>query len=311
MSGYNIFAPIILYDNIKIHSNQLTSNIDNLLLSKLNAKYSGKCHKYGFIKNNSIKILEIMKGQIEAFSFQGFIIYQIKFTADICKLPNSLNIIGKVINKNDFALLCNFSYFDETSNDNITLIEIIIPFSTSEKISSLINLTTINIDDKVQIEIIGNKFSIGDTKISALGRIIKKVNNESEMIFINNDEEDEMQNNDEEDMHNEELQNDSDDNDESDNDEVTDTDSNEDSSNEDSDDNSDNEEDEEDDEKEDNKDDELSIQSSNEDSDDENQEDELSDENSLSDSDSDSDSDVSQEVKTTIKKKVIHKKPKK
>lgn len=185
MSTFNIFLPIILYDKIKIKPNQLSNNIETLLLDKLNNKFSGKCHKHGLIKKNSIKILELIAGQIETFSFQGFIVYEIKFSALICKLPNSLNLIGTIVNKNDFALLCNFTYFEESINEQLTVVEVIIPLSTSEKIGSLINLSSVNINDKVQIEIIGNKYSIGDVKISALGKIIKKMDANSEMIFLN------------------------------------------------------------------------------------------------------------------------------
>jgi len=39
MSTFNIFLPIILYDKIKIKPNQLSNNIETLLLDKLNNKF--------------------------------------------------------------------------------------------------------------------------------------------------------------------------------------------------------------------------------------------------------------------------------
>lgn len=183
----NIFILSTDIKIIKLPPYKITPNYENLLLDELNKLYNGKCSNNGFIKPGSIKIKQIKKGEIEKFSFKGYINFQIEFYLQICKIPNGIQLVCNVEEQNDFGFKCLFTYFEESLNTNLTICEIYIPRNTSTKISSDVNLSTINNQDKVIIEILRSDFSNGEFSIRAVGKIVKKLDkNYSGKIYINN-----------------------------------------------------------------------------------------------------------------------------
>jgi len=183
----NIFVSSIDKKIIKFEPSKLTPNYQDDILNELNKLYNGKCSNNGFIKPNSIKIRNILQGEIEKFSFKGYINFEVEFYLQICKIPNNIHLVCDVVEQNDFGFKCNFNYFDNSLNTNLTICEVYIPRNASVKISSNVNLSTINTNDKVLIEILRSDFSIGESTLRAVGKILKKIpTNYNGNIYINN-----------------------------------------------------------------------------------------------------------------------------
>jgi DNA-directed RNA polymerase subunit E'/Rpb7 len=183
----NIFVLSIDKKFIKFPPQKLTPNYKDIILNDLNKLYNGKCSNNGFIKPNSIKITQIKSSEIEKFSFKGFINFEVEFSYYICKIPNNIQLVCTIEEQNEFGFKCNFIYFEESLNTNIVICEVYVPRNASTKISSSINLSTINNNDKVIIEILRSDYSIGDSSLRAVGKIIKKLDsNYSGNIYINN-----------------------------------------------------------------------------------------------------------------------------
>tara|TARA_Y100000389_G_scaffold59791_1_gene55911 strand:- start:670 stop:1446 length:777 start_codon:yes stop_codon:yes gene_type:complete len=184
MSKSNIYNKNILKTKIKIKANQLNKNYKKYILIKLQKEYEGIFTKFGLIKKESIEIVKISLGTLEQNSFEGNIIYNVQFKADLCNPTIGSIILCNVINLNNFGILCTAKDGDDS------IIEVIVP-KKSLAIKSDIDLNTIKQNDKVYIEIMGKKQELNDTKIKCIGKITKtKTKTINSDNLISNNEED-------------------------------------------------------------------------------------------------------------------------
>jgi DNA-directed RNA polymerase subunit E'/Rpb7 len=183
MNNTNIYNTNILTTKIKIKANQLNKNYKKYILSKLKKEYEGIYTKFGLIKRDSIELVKVSLGNLEQNSFEGNIIYHVQFKADLCNPTIGSIILCKVINLNNFGILCSAKDNEES------IIEVIVP-KKSLAIESDIDLNLIKQNDDVYIEIMGKKQELNDTKIKCIGKITKttsKNTNNNNLIENNQD----------------------------------------------------------------------------------------------------------------------------
>ena len=161
-----LFIPIKFRTNIIIKPNELDSNFEKTILKKVKNMYENVCSKHGYIKNNSIKILERTIGTINNQHFNANIRFQLKCIAEICNPIQGSIIKCKVKAKNSLGLLAEGYY------DKIPILEIIVP-KISAGIQSEINIDTVAIGQEIKIEVCGKKYQLFDKHISIIGKAIK------------------------------------------------------------------------------------------------------------------------------------------
>ena len=181
-----LFIPIKFKSNVIIKPNELDTNFEDTILQKLKSIYENVCSKYGYIKNNSIKIIKRSIGTIKNQHFNGNISFDVICIAEICNPIQGSIIKCRVKAKNSLGLLAE-GYFDK-----IPILEIIVP-KISAGIQSEINLDAISVGQEIKIEVCGKKYQLFDKHISIIGRAIK---NKEEFIktAIIEDADDENQN---------------------------------------------------------------------------------------------------------------------
>jgi len=181
-----LFIPIKFKSNVIIKPNELDTNFEDIILDKLRLNYESICSKYGYIKNNSIKIIKRSIGTIKNQHFNGNISFDVICIAEICNPIQGSIIKCRVKAKNSLGLLAE-GYFDK-----IPILEIIVP-KISAGIQSEINLDAISVGQEIKIEVCGKKYQLFDKHISIIGRAIK---NKEEFIktAIIEDADDENQN---------------------------------------------------------------------------------------------------------------------
>jgi DNA-directed RNA polymerase subunit E'/Rpb7 len=161
-----LFIPIKFRTNIILKPNELDSNFEKTILKKVKEMYENVCSKHGYIKNNSIKILERSIGTINNQHFNANIRYQLKCIAEICNPIQGSIIKCKVKAKNSLGLLAEGYY------DKIPILEIIVP-KISAGYQSEINIDTVAIGQEIKIEVCGKKYQLFDKHISIIGKAIK------------------------------------------------------------------------------------------------------------------------------------------
>jgi len=181
----DLFIPIKFKTNVILSPNELDADFDKTILKKIKDNYENICSKYGYIKNNSIKIIKRSIGLIKNQHFNANTSFTILCLAEICNPIQGSIIKCKVKNINKMGILAEGYY------DNIPILEIIIP-SNSAGIKSEINLETLVKGQEIKIEVCGKKYQLFDKHISIIGRAIK---NKDEFIKneIKTDDDDEIQ----------------------------------------------------------------------------------------------------------------------
>jgi DNA-directed RNA polymerase subunit E'/Rpb7 len=212
-----VFNKILCKENIKLEPKFISRAFAIEVKKRLINKVEGKCTKHGYIKHNSVEIYKLTPGVVELISLAGHVVYTAYFYADVCNPMLGNFVKATISNINRFGILAEAGYYLE--NQYISVLEIIIA-KNSINIQSDVDLESLKIGDEVKVEIIGKKFELGETKMSAIGKIINEiVKNNPKKIDNNgdNDEEEEEayeeKSDDDDDEEDEENENENDDDD--------------------------------------------------------------------------------------------------
>lgn len=166
------FVLSLLNEKVKLSAKYLNKNYKQYLLKLLQDRNEGKCSKHGYIKKGSIEIKRVSVGAIEIQSLRGFVNYDIQFSAMVCNPTKGSILKCTVLNSNNFGVLCVCGL--NNGPDFVPIIDIIIPKnSLTIRSDSDINVDSLQKGEIINVEIIGKKFEINDSKISAVGRIVE------------------------------------------------------------------------------------------------------------------------------------------
>lgn len=152
---------------ISINCKELNSvkNIEDILYIKLKI-LENKCFELGYVKENSIKILNKSSGYLNPIIFVPFIEYKVLCSAEIFK-PNINDIyLVEVLSINKIAILCCIKY--QYNNKSVIPIRIII----AKHIQDEKLIQNINKNDKLYIKITGYKFTKNSKNIDSIANIL-------------------------------------------------------------------------------------------------------------------------------------------
>ena len=79
--GIGIYQQNILYKLVSIPFNKVGNNIAELINGKLIERFEGKCINEGFVKNNSIRLLNYSSGEIKGKN----VLFTVTFECLICR----------------------------------------------------------------------------------------------------------------------------------------------------------------------------------------------------------------------------------
>lgn len=166
------FVLSLLNEKVKLSAKYLNKNYKQHLVKILQDRNEGKCSKHGYIKKGSIEIKRVSVGALEIQSLRGFVNYDIQFSAMVCNPTKGSILKCTVLNSNNFGVLCVCGL--NNGPNFVPIIDIIIPKnSLTIRSDSDINVESLQKGEIINVEIIGKKFEINDSKISAVGRIVE------------------------------------------------------------------------------------------------------------------------------------------
>jgi DNA-directed RNA polymerase subunit E'/Rpb7 len=166
----DVFEHVLCKDVIKLEPQFIDKNYKNHVLTKLKKKVEGVCSKHGYIKHDSVQLHKVAPGLVELSTLSGNVTYDVIFYADVCNPLLGTIIKAEVTNSNRFGILAEAGYY--VNEKFISILEIVVA-KNSVNIQSEIDLEGIKIGDKLNVEIIGKKYELGDKKICAIGRVVK------------------------------------------------------------------------------------------------------------------------------------------
>jgi len=100
----SIYFNSVLTERILITPTDLNKDIDEIILQKLINKVEGKCNKHGYVRNDSVSIISRSVGRMNPAHFTGNIIYNIRYSADICNPSINTKLICKIMNINKMGI---------------------------------------------------------------------------------------------------------------------------------------------------------------------------------------------------------------
>lgn len=164
-----MFVPIKFKAQVELTPWEMDIDFETTILGKLRRIYEGKCSKYGYIKPGSISISKRSAGMLTKQHFNGHIRYDTLCRADVCNPVQGMVLSAIVRNKNQLGLLAEGSV--SIGGKDVAILDIIIP-GRAAGISSEVDVDEIQISDRINIEVLGKRYQLQDSKISIIGRVV-------------------------------------------------------------------------------------------------------------------------------------------
>ena len=148
-----------LVRNVHIDARDLQRNIQASLLAQLRLKYEGICIAEGYIKEESIQIIDNSLGR--ANLIKGGLDYTVRFHADVCFPHPGQKIRAPVVLKSKIGI-----------HAEVKPLKILLPRDLH-----IGNEEFEQVEDKqeVELEVVGARFQQGDTNIVVLGKLLQTI----------------------------------------------------------------------------------------------------------------------------------------
>ena len=166
----SIFVRSLLSETVILKPANIGKNFKEILLSTLKDKIEGIVTKHGYIRKNSVEVYKYSPGTVELSRLNGYLLYDVFFYCDLCMPMIGANIVCQVSNANVFGILANAGFVD--NDEYVNVLEIIIPKNVAS-IPSEIDLDSININDKITIQVTEKQLKLTSETISVIGRVVE------------------------------------------------------------------------------------------------------------------------------------------
>ena len=156
----NIFNKNILTTKIQLTPQEYNESIDETILEKLKDKVEGKCDSIGYIKPDSVKVVNRGMGEILQGQFNGSCVFYVKYSVDVCSPVEGDIVKCIVININKMGLLCELPDI-KPSPLNLIL--------AKQHHMKNPNFEKVKINDIIDVEIIGVRIEYNEDRILCIG----------------------------------------------------------------------------------------------------------------------------------------------
>ena len=131
--------------------------IDTILINKVKDMYGDRCSSVGFLDKDSIKLLERTLGKIYAEHLNGDIIYDVKFTVDVCNPIKGSEITAVVENVNKMGIMAKIK-------------PLTIVLARQHHVNRKC-FKNIKVGQEITFTVVGSRFELNDTEISVIGNL--------------------------------------------------------------------------------------------------------------------------------------------
>lgn len=171
-----MYSMSTLSDTVRLEASQLNSMYRECLLRSLRERYEGCCSRFGYIKNDSIEIVKVSAGTVRQSSLNGDVVFVVQFRANVFNPSVGSRVQARVHGENRFGILAAVHDADEEGQghddiDNCVIMNIIVTKQSTIE-SNAAALSVITYGSRVEVELVGKRYSLKDPCMSAVGRIV-------------------------------------------------------------------------------------------------------------------------------------------
>lgn len=168
-----IFSRVVLREQVKITPREIGSNVRDIILVKLKNRLEGVCSRHGYVRQGSLKIVDLSAGRIEGSSLNGDAVYSVAVAAEVCNPAAGHVVPARIVNSNKFGLLAHSGF--EIDGNFIVILDIFITRRNYHGGSTEVPVDSVQVGDDVFVEVLGKTFELNDVRISVAGRLLRAV----------------------------------------------------------------------------------------------------------------------------------------
>lgn len=174
----SIYMKNMLVKQIHLPLIGLGNNLNYILETIISKQIGGKCVQEGYIKPNSIKILTYSNGNING----NYIVFKVIFECLVCSPVEGMHINAVVKNITKAGIRA------ETLDENSPLVI----FIARDHHYKMPYFSSLKLNDKIKVRVIGQRFELEDTYISVIAELIEPYTEKIKRpkIILPEDEED-------------------------------------------------------------------------------------------------------------------------
>ena len=158
--GIGIYMLNVLSRTLQIPFNDIGNNIGEIIQNSLVDDFEGKCLKEGYIKKNSIRVINYSSGRI----LENKVVFTVNFECLVCRPVEGMNIRVTVKNVTKAGLRC------ETKDDPSP----VIVFVARDHHYKNKNFSKLNVDDDITVKVAGIRYELNDKYIAIIGELVNK-----------------------------------------------------------------------------------------------------------------------------------------
>ena len=160
-SSNNIYNTAILTKKVYLNINDINAYVRNKLETKLKELYEDKCNIDGFIKKNSIKLLNYSSGKIDS---SNKIMFQTTIQCQLCNPINDMIIDIKVLNITKAGIRGDVNIQDKSP---------MMIFLARDHHFNINEYFDIKENDIISVKVLGHRFELNDNYISVIAEYKK------------------------------------------------------------------------------------------------------------------------------------------
>lgn len=167
--GAGLYVLSIITRKVVLPFNSIGSNITSLLQKKLSQDLEGKCSIEGFIKDNSVRVINYSSGVLKSDK----VLFDVSIECLICSPVEGMKFKVNVVNITKAGLRC-----DRGKNSPVDV------FVARDHHYSSKHFNNIKVGDSILIRIIGQRYEINDERISVIAEFIPQIKRKSKQIKL-------------------------------------------------------------------------------------------------------------------------------
>ena len=156
-----LYAPNMLQRRIYLNISEVGKNLYSVIQQKIKKEYEGKCTKEGYIKKESVKLVTTSAGHI----IENNICYNVMFECLVCCPVEGMNINNCIIQN---VTKAGIRAIINNENENPLTI-----FIARDHHFDKIQFAGLNIDDIINIKVIGQRYELNDNTISIIASLVE------------------------------------------------------------------------------------------------------------------------------------------
>lgn len=156
--GVGIYMQNILNRKIQVPFNKVGSNLTENIITTLSRQIDGKCVQEGYIKPNTIRLINYSAGVITG----NKVTFTVVFECLICRPVEGMKFKAVVKNITKAGIRCE-------TKDNPSPVVVFIARDHHFKSKEFAQL---NIDDEINVRVIGIRYELNDQYISVIAELV-------------------------------------------------------------------------------------------------------------------------------------------